>query len=114
MASFTPSLPFEECRCALERLRPLIGSYWWLWPVLRLRSRQIGGFFPLRLFDLLKPLCRKPYFIAIMQDETRFVGDLNDRYSAYCGMDAAKDAWLVGVLCHLADDHAGDVLDVGS
>jgi len=113
MVSSTALLRAEECHRALERLRPGMGSYRWLWPLLRLRARRTGGYFPLRLFALLRPFCGKPYFIGEMPDHTRFVGDLNDRYSAYCGMDPTKDAWLIGVLCDLADQFDGDVLDVG-
>jgi FkbM family methyltransferase len=49
-----------------------------------------------------------------MADGTRFLGDLNDRYSTLCGIDAGREAWLVALLCGLADRHQGTVLDVGS
>jgi FkbM family methyltransferase len=103
-----------ECTRQLQQLRPQIGSYWWLWPILRLRSRQIKGFFPQRLFAKLKPMCRKPYFVGQMTEGTRFLGDLNDRYSASCGMDRTYEVWLVTLLKDLADKFPGSVLDVGS
>jgi FkbM family methyltransferase len=107
-------LDTEECRRTLEQLRPRIGRYWWLWRILRLRARQIDGFFPLRLFSALQPLCRKPLFIGRLADGTRFVGELSDKYSAACGLDPTFDAWLIKLLNGLADRHAGNVLDIGS
>src|SRR5687767_9550806 len=99
----------DACKRQLDVLRPQIGNYWWLWAILRLRSRQIKGFFPNRLFGKLLPLCRssKPYFIGSMADGTRFVGDLHDRYSASCGMDRGYERELVNLLKGMADGHPG-------
>jgi FkbM family methyltransferase len=109
-----PVREFGDCQRTLDQFRPQIGQYRWLWPILRFRARQIEGFLPRRLLARLKPFCRRPYFIGRMSDGTRFVGDLNDGYSAWCGLNPNHEMWLVQLLEDLADRHPGSFLDVGS
>ncbi len=107
-------LDSADGRLWLNELRPQVGDYRWLWPILRFRSWQKDGVFPARLLTRLRPLCRKRYFVARISDGTLFVGDVYDLYSAQCAFNPTYDSWLVTLLCDLAKQHPGAVLDIGA
>jgi FkbM family methyltransferase len=98
----------------LQQLGSDVGDYRWLWSALKLRSRLINGIFPARFLTLLKPLCRKRYFIGHLDDGTKFVGDVRDFYSAYSAFSGTYDAWLVSLLSSLSERNPGTILDVGA
>ncbi|MBV9849654.1 MAG: FkbM family methyltransferase [Armatimonadetes bacterium] len=110
-----PSFEADDFPHVLESLGPQIGSYDWMWALLRLSTRRRGGF-PERLYARLRRLGnpRRPYFRGRTADGTAFLGDYRDFPSAaYMVMPRWNDA-IIQFMRGQYDVIQGNYLDLGA
>ncbi len=99
----------------LEELRPRIGRYRFLLALLRFRCRQAGRF-PERLHRLLLRFldARRPYFVGVTADGTKYLGDFRDISSLVWQVEENHDDALLRFLKEGAARRGGAYIDIGA
>jgi len=108
-------LRMADFNLCLDRLRPKIGNYDWMWHILRVRARKTG-FPPHKLFPLMRrfTLAARPYFIGRMANGVQFVGNVHDDYSLGKLLSPTIHEPLIEFIIGKMKERSGAYLDIGT
>jgi FkbM family methyltransferase len=108
-------LRMADFNLCMDRLRPQIGNYDWMWRILRVRARQTG-YPPHKLFPLMRRFTQaaRPYFIGRMANGVQFVGNVHDDYSLGKLLSPTLHEPLIDFIIGKMKESSGAYLDIGT